>query len=190
MRAGMTSCSEVAGRRSASATRSVVLNGSGLSSSGSVWRNSIEGLGARRLPQFLRANLDDAGPGMLAKQAERAPAEGQQHRVGGDGCVTHERGLLARIEKSQPQVVIRCAGGEHEGHLGMRELARDGHQGGVAVPVRVEDDGRGVSGEACACECVYLKNAQASLRGRSGEFCTHPYGRLHFANLGVARGRA
>ncbi len=43
IRAGMTSCSWVAGRRSASATRSVVLNGNGASSSGVFWRNSIRG---------------------------------------------------------------------------------------------------------------------------------------------------
>ncbi len=41
IRAGMTSWSEVAGSLSASATRRVVLNGSGLSSSGTVCRNSI-----------------------------------------------------------------------------------------------------------------------------------------------------
>jgi len=41
IRAGMISCSWVAGRRKASATRSVVLNGSGLSNSGAAWRNEM-----------------------------------------------------------------------------------------------------------------------------------------------------
>ena len=113
--------------------------------------------------RLLRANFDDAGPGMLAKHAERAATEGEQYRMGGNGGVPDERRFFARIEESQPNVVVRGRGGEDESDLGMGKFARDGHQCGIALPIRIEDDGRGIAGEASARECVNLKNSQASL---------------------------
>src|ERR1700721_1156046 len=53
-RAGMTSCSWVACRRRASAARSVVLNGSGVSNSGTVCRNSMRAPGSA-VPGSVRA---------------------------------------------------------------------------------------------------------------------------------------
>ncbi len=35
--------------------------------------------------------------------------------------------------------------GEHERHLGMRELARHGQQGGIVLSIRIEDHGRGIA---------------------------------------------
>ena len=103
---------------------------------------------------------------MLSNEAVRAPTEREQHRVGGNGGMSDERRLLARVEESQPDVVVRRGGGEHECHLGVGEFARDRHQGGIALPVGIEHHGGRISGEACASECVYLKNSQASLHCR------------------------
>ena len=58
-------------QRSASATRSVVLNGSGLSRSAAVWRNSMTGSRSGGRAAFLCAHLDDTGSGMLAHAPER-----------------------------------------------------------------------------------------------------------------------
>ncbi len=89
-----------------------------------------------------------------------APAQGQQHGVRGHGRMPDERRFLARVEEAQPHVVVRGAGGEHECHLGMRELACHRQQGGIVVSVGVEDHGRRIAGKARGRECVDLKNAQ------------------------------
>ena len=127
-----------------------------------------------------RANFEHAGPGTLAHGAVRAPAQGEQHGVGGNGGVPDERRFLARIEEAQPHIVVRRGGGEHEGHLGVGEFARDGHQGGIALPVRIQDHGRRIAGESSASECVNLKDSQARSPRPMHEFCTHRRGRLHF----------
>ena len=44
---------------------------------------------------------------MLAANAGAAPAQGQQHGMGGHRRVTHEGRFLARIEETQPDIVIR-----------------------------------------------------------------------------------
>ena len=115
MRAGMTSCKEVAGSFSASATRNVVLNGNGLSSSGTVCRNSIRVARPRvrspapapRRCRFRRP--DGTGP--------RRAVRGQQHRVRRDGRVPDERRLLARVEEPHANVVIRGGGGRSRRRL-------------------------------------------------------------------------
>jgi hypothetical protein len=123
---------------------------------------------------------------VLAADADGAPSQGQKYHVRRHGRVPDERRLLARIEETQPDIVIRSVGGEHEGHFGVRELTCDGEQRGLILSVRVEDNDRGIARETGCGEGVYLKNAQGSLPGRSLEFCTHPSGRLHFNDLGVA----
>ncbi len=80
--------------------------------------------------------------------------------MGGDGGVPDERRLLACIEEAQPQVVVGAVGGEHEGHLGMRKLARDALQRGIALAVGIENHGRRVAGKTRASECIDLENAQ------------------------------
>ena len=99
--------------------------------------------------------------------------------MGGHGRVPDEGCLLARVEETQPHIMVRAIGGEHERHLGVRELACHGEQGGVALTVGVEDDGRRIAGEACGGKGVYLENTQGCLRSLSVEFCTHPRRRLH-----------
>ena len=109
-------------------------------------------------------HLDDAGSGVLAAHAVAAPPQREKHRVRGHRRVPDEGRFLARIEETHAKIVVRCVGREDEGRLGVRELARDGEQSGVALAVRVEYDGGGVAGEACGRKCVYLKNAQGCLR--------------------------
>ena len=63
-------------------------------------------------------------------------------------CPTNGASLRA-LKKRSANVVIRAASAaRHEGDLGMRELARDGRQGGIALSVRIEHDGRRIAGEA------------------------------------------
>ncbi len=115
------------------------------------------------MPALQSAHLDDADPARLTHEPERAAAEGEQHRVCGEGGVSDEWYLLACIEESHANVVIRCGGGRHEGGLGMRELAGDNRQGRIALSVGIENDGSRITGEADARERIYLKNAQAML---------------------------
>ena len=63
--------------------------------------------------------------------------------------------------------MVRAIRREHERDLRVRELARHGEQGGVALTVGVEDDGGRIAGEACGRKGVDLKNAQGCLRSLS-----------------------
>ena len=146
----------------------------------------MTGLGARGSRFDLRADLDDADSAMLAANAERAPAQGQQHGVRRHRGVTHEGGFLARIEETQPHIVIRRVRGEHECHLGVGEFTRDGKQGGVILSVRIEDHDRGISREAGRGEGVYLKNAQCNLQNRWRSFARIGPAGYTCLNLGVA----
>jgi len=104
---------------------------------------------------------------MLPANAGAAPAQGQQHGVGRHGRVSYKRRFLVGIEETQPYIVIRAARREHEGDLGMRELACHGLQSGVALTVCVEHHRRRVAVESCVGKCVYLENAQGCLRSLS-----------------------
>jgi len=161
-RAGMISCNWVAGRRSASATRSVVLNGVGV-------------------------DFDDAGSGELPPGSEFSPSQGQQHGVRGQRRVADEGGFFARVEEPQPHIVIRGARGEHEGYLGMREFAGNRKQRGIALSIGVEHHRCRIAREARGGKCVNLKNAQTRLRSPRREFCTPPAVRLHFYAFQCAR---
>src|SRR5665213_778455 len=97
-----------------------------------------------------------------------------------DGRVAYEGRLFARVEEAQTHIMVRGICREHECHLGMRELTRDGEQRGITLPVRVEHDGRRIAGKARGCKCVNLKDPQGSLRCLGGDFCTHRRSRLHF----------
>jgi hypothetical protein len=66
--------------------------------------------------------------------------------------------------------VIRRGGGTDERDLGMRELARDGLQGGVVSTLGIEYYRGGVSREACSSKGVNLKYSQACLRTPTGSF--------------------
>ena len=132
------------------------------------------------------AHLDDTRAARLANHPEPAAAEREQHRVRGEGRVTDERRLLARIEESHAQVVIRRGRGRHEGNLGMRELARDARHDGIALAVRVENDGGRITPETGARERIDLKDSHPAPVSAAPfrlcpEFCTPPPGRLHFA---------
>src|SRR6202051_120194 len=100
--------------------------------------------------------------------------------MGGHGRVSDERRLLAGIEEPEADVVIAGGGGGYEGHLRLRELTRDRHQGGIGLAVRVEYDGSRIAGETSASERVDLEYAQVVLRSQWWEFCTHRSVRLHF----------
>jgi hypothetical protein len=118
----------------------------------------------------MRTHFEDASPGMLPHRPVCAPAEREQHRVGGNGGMPDEGRFLARIEESQPDVVVRRGGREHECHLGVGEFASHRHQGGIALPVGIEYHGGRVSGEPCTSECVHLKYSHANLHGRYVSF--------------------
>ena len=109
------------------------------------------------------ADFDHAGAAGLAQRRRAAPPEGEQHGVRRDGRVPDERCLLARIEETQPDVVIRRVGGAHESGFGVGKLARDGGHRRIALAVGIEDDGRRVATEALLRERIHLKNLHAIL---------------------------
>src|SRR5258708_35617029 len=100
--------------------------------------------------------------------------------MGGDRGVSNKRRFLACVEESQANIVIGRGRGGYERYFCVRKFTGDGHQGGVALAVGIEDDAGRIAGETSAGEGVYLEYAQACLRGLSREFCTHPSVRLHF----------
>jgi hypothetical protein len=102
------------------------------------------------------------------------------------GRVSDEGRFLACIEKSQPDIVIHSVRGEHEGHFGVRELARDAKQGGLVESVRVEDNHRRIARETGRGKGVYLKNAQPGLRSLTLSFARIRPAGYTSMNLGVA----
>ena len=111
-------------------------------------------------------HLDDTRAARLANHPGPAAAERQQHGVCGESCVTDERRLLARIEEPHPQIVIGRGRGRHEGNLGMRELARDTRHDGIALAVRVQNDGGRITPETGARERIDLKDSHPRTRLR------------------------
>lgn len=99
--------------------------------------------------------------------------------MGGHRRVPNKRHLLAGIEETQSNIVVRAVRREYERDLGMRELACHRTERCVALAIRVEHDGRRIAGEACGRKCVYLENAHGCLR-LAREFCTRRRAKLHF----------
>ena len=79
-------------------------------------------------------------PECLPARAGAAPSQREQYRMGGHGRVPDEGRFFAGVEKAQANIMVGRVRGEHEGHLGVGELAREASQGGVGLPVGVEDD--------------------------------------------------
>ncbi len=97
-------------------------------SAGSSVRPSVAAGLAERDEEIIAraAHLDVHEAALLllhAVAARRAPAEGGVYRERG---VTYERGLAARREEAQPQLVIGRIRRKHEGGVDVAELARDG----------------------------------------------------------------
>jgi len=94
--------------------------------------------------------------------------------------MSDEGRLLVGIEKTQSHIVIRAGRRRHEGHLGMRELARHVLQKGIALAIRVQDHRCRVALESRFGKCVYLEYAQCSLRSLPRSFARLRALRLHF----------
>ncbi len=142
----------------------MLLNGRGVSRSGSGLPKFNPGFRAVCQLLDLCADLDDADAGVLPHGIRAATAEREQHRVGGQGRMSHERRFLPGIEEAYPELMVRAVRREHEGDFGASELAGYGLQGVVVEAVGVEYDGGGIAGEAGGCKCIYLKNPQVYLR--------------------------
>ena len=77
--------------------------------------------GSRIRPGQIEMNgdFDDAGARMLPVRAVASPAQGKQHRMRRHGRVSYEGHLLAGVEETQPNVIVRAVRCEHEGHFGV-----------------------------------------------------------------------
>ena len=82
--------------------------------------------------------------------------------------------------------MIRCVRSEHKCHFGVRELTRDGEQGGIILSIRIEEHNRRISRETGRGKGVYLKNAQCRLQNRSQSFARIAPEGYTSVNLGVA----
>src|SRR5882757_132606 len=105
--------------------------------------------------------------------------------MGGHGCVSDERRLLAGIEEPQADVVIAGGGGGYEGHLRLREFTCNRHHGGIGLAVGVEHDGSRITGETSASERIDLEYAQMSSAASGVSFARIGAPGYTSMNLGV-----
>jgi hypothetical protein len=70
----------------------------------------------------LGVDFEHAGAGFLAANADRAPAQRQEHRVRRHRRVPHEGSFLAGVEETQPHIMVGAIGSEYERDLGVGEL--------------------------------------------------------------------
>ncbi len=68
-------------------------------------------------------DFDHANAGFLAANADRPPAQSQEHRVRRHRRVPHEGSFpLARVEETQPYIMVGAIGGAYERDLGVGEF--------------------------------------------------------------------
>jgi hypothetical protein len=127
----------------------------GASSTGA--RRAVAELHGRAPSRGLRAHLENAGAGFLPHDSRWPQTLGEQHRMRGDRGMADEGGLLARIEETQPDVMVGRIRRQHEGGLRVREFARDGLQLRIPGSVGAEHDAGRIAGERHISEGVDLK---------------------------------
>ena len=73
--------------------------------------------------------------------------------------MAHKGRFLTGIEETQADVMVGGRGGGDEHRLGVRKLASDGHHGGLALAIGIEDDAGRIAAESFGREGIDLEYA-------------------------------